>query len=408
MHLPDLTVDDVAAGGDGIARADDGRVVFVRGGVPGDRVAAEVVRERRRRLHAVATHVHAPSRDRADPPCPHVAEGCGGCGWQHLTPTAQRRWKQRIAEESLRRIGGLPGTVTIGPPLPTTGFRTTLRCLVTERGLAFRGARSYDPVPVTGCLVAHPALDQLVVAASSGELRLGGARELTLRVGGATGERLVVVEPQVPPGSKLPADVQVVGADELRAGRRASFHDVVEGHRFRISARSFFQTRTDGARALVDAVRRAGDDAWGRGRLVDLYGGVGLFARTLGEGMGVTLVEASRSSVADARHNLGDLDARVVHRRVETWSPGDANGADIVVADPPRTGLGAAGVSVVGMVEPERLVLVSCDAASFGRDTRLLVEAGYARRSTQLVDLFPHTPHVELVSRFDRVRASPM
>jgi len=390
----ELRVDDVAVGGDGIARAGDGRIVFVRGGVPGDVVQATVTEDRPRMLRADAVAVRVASDDLTQPPCPHARAGCGGCGWQHVDPAGQRRWKQRMVEESLRRLGHVEGGVDLGPELPVTGFRTSLRCLVVDGRLAFRGPRSHVPVPVDACLVAHPGLDELVR-----EGRFGTATEALLRVGGATGERLVVLDPAVTDGVRLPGDVAVVGADDVAAGSGAWFHDEVAGRRFRISAASFFQTRTDGAHALVGAVRDAGDDAWGRGHLVDLYGGVGLFASTLGEGMAVTVVESSRSSAADAVVNLADRDATVVRAAVERWRPA---AADLVVADPPRAGLGRAGVRAVEATRARRVVLVSCDAASFGRDAGLLAECGYARRSTVLVDLFPHTPRVEVVSRFDR------
>lgn len=394
MHDLELRVDDVAVGGDGIARADDGRVVFVRGGVPGDVVTAVVTKEERRMLKADTVSVRTPSGDRTVPPCDHVADGCGGCGWQHLTVDAQRRWKQRMVEESLRRLGRQEGSVALAPPLPDRGFRTSLRVLVTPDGPAFRGARTHDAITIRSCMVAHPRLDELVR-----DGRFGGAEEVTLRLGGATGERLAIVDPSVPPDLQLPPDVAVVGEDELADGSDARFHDEVAGRRFRISARSFFQTRTDGAGVLVDAVRDAGGDSWGSGHLVDLYGGVGLFASTLGEGMDAVLVESSRSSVADAEHNLADRSASVVRCPVDRWRP---SRADVVVADPPRAGLGRDAVAKVVATGAARLVLVSCDAAAFGRDAGLLAEAGYERRSTVLVDLFPHTPRVELVSRFDR------
>lgn len=302
-----------------------------------------------------------------------------------------------MAQESLRRLGHVEGGVDLGPDLPVVGFRTSLRCLVVDGRLAFRGARSHDPVRVDGCMVAHPGLDDLVRHG-----RFGSATEAVLRIGPATGERLVVLDPHVPGGVELPDDVVVIGADELAGDRAAWFHDEVAGRRFRISARSFFQTRTDGAEALVAAVRDAGADAWGSGRLVDLYGGVGLFASTLGAGMAATVVESSRSSVADAEVNLADRDARIVRCAVERWRP---EPADLVVADPPRAGLGRVGADAVAATGAGRVVLVSCDAAAFGRDAGLLAAAGFERRATVLVDLFPHTPRVELVSRFDR-RAS--
>lgn len=394
MRDLELRVDDVAVGGDGIARADDGRIVFVHGGVPGDVLTAVVTKEERRLLKADAVSIRTASDDRTAPPCPHVADGCGGCGWQHLTVDAQRRWKQRMVEESLRRIGRQEGSVSLAPPLPDRGFRTSLRLLVTADGPAFRGARSHDPVPVASCMVAHPGLDELIRTG-----RFGRADEVTLRIGGATGERLAVVAPAVPTDLALPVDVTVVGEDELAGGRNVWFHDEVAGRRFRISARSFFQTRTDGAEALVTAVSEAGGDAWGHGRLTDLYGGVGLFASTLGEGMATVLVESARSSVTDAEHNLADRDATVVRSSVDHWRP---SLADLVVADPPRVGLGKCAVSKILATGARRLVLVSCDAAAFGRDAGLLADAGFVRRTTLLVDLFPHTPRVELVSRFDQ------
>ena len=394
VHDLELRVDDVAVGGDGIARADDGRVVFVRGGVPGDVVTAVVTKAERRLLKADAVDVRRASHDRAEPPCRHVADGCGGCGWQHLAVDAQRRWKRRMVEESLRRLGRQEGSVELGPTLPDHAFRTSVRILVTPVGPAFRGARSHDAVPIGTCHVAHPGLDDLI---RSG--RFGSAQEVTLRIGGATGDRLAVVAPSVPPDLALPDDVVVVGEDDLAAGSDACFHDEVARRRFRISARSFFQTRTDGAEALVAAVREAGAGVWGSGRLADLYGGVGLFASVLGEGMHTVLVESSRSSVADAEHNLADRDATVMRSSVDRWRP---DPADVVIADPPRAGLGRAAVAVVAATGADRLVLVSCDAAAFGRDAGLLADAGYERRSTVLVDLFPHTPRVELVSRFDR------
>ncbi|MGK2930015.1 MAG: class I SAM-dependent RNA methyltransferase, partial [Acidimicrobiales bacterium] len=269
MQRLEVTVDDVAAGGDGIAHDSDGRVVFVRGAIPGDTVLAELREDRPRMAKAVVVEVIDASDDRVGPPCPHVADGCGGCGWQHVAVDTQRRLKIRIVEEALRRIGRMAGTVEFGPALPAVGFRTTVRCLVVDGRAAFRAALSHDPVLIDHCLVAHPAIDELI-----GSARFGAATEVTLRVGARTSDRLALFEPSVDPVAALPDDVRVIGADDLGSGRRAWFTDRVCDRSFRISAESFFQTRTDGADALVEAVRSAGGDRWGSGRLLDLYGGV--------------------------------------------------------------------------------------------------------------------------------------
>jgi 23S rRNA (uracil1939-C5)-methyltransferase len=174
----------------------------------------------------------------------------------------------------------------------------------------------------------------------------------------------------------------------------------VAGHRFRVSARSFFQARPDGAAALVDLVGRALAGA-GDGPLVDLYGGVGLFAATVGRGRRVTVVERAASAVADARVNVPG--GRVLLLDVDQWRPSHAAA---VVADPSRHGLGKRGVAAVDASGATHLALVSCDPASFGRDARLLGAAGFAHEGSTLVDLFPHTPHVEVVTRFVREGAS--
>lgn len=428
MDLPDVAITDVATGGDGIGHAPDGRIVFVAGAVVGDRVDVEITDDKPRMLKGRVAGVRVPSPDRVAPPCPHVADGCGGCGWQHLDVGAQRRAKIRLATESLRRLGHIDGEVRRGPELPSAGYRNAVRMVVNGGRLGFRAMHSHDVVPIDTCLVAAPALNQLLAqrndrrVAGSGDpvterssrslppgsavgtatwAALADGTEVTLRVSEATGERLVVVDGPVPEAWEVPG-ATVVASDDLIPGEGPSLVERVAGVDFRVSAGSFFQTRTDGAQALVEVVRQLGGDAWGRGRLLDLYGGVGLFAGCLGDGMGVTLVESSPSSAADARHNLPA--AHVVARRVERWTPSAQDReATVAVADPPRAGLHEGVVGTLAAIGPAALVVVHCDAASFGRDAGRLAAAGYRLDDTVLVDLFPHTPHVELVSRFSPV-----
>jgi 23S rRNA (uracil1939-C5)-methyltransferase len=397
-----LRISGVAVGGDGLAREPSGRVVFVEGGLPGERVAAELVAERRDHARAVAVDVLDASPSRVVPPCPFLAAGCGGCGWQHVAPDAQVALKAEVVTDALRRLGGVADPVVeAGPPLPAAGARTTLRGVADGDGrFALRRRRSHDLVPVPGCLVAHPLVAEVL---REGAFPPGA--EVTVRAGAATGERLVVVDgpggaPVDAGDVAVPAGVRVVTGAELAAGRRAWLHEEVAGVRFRVSARSFFQSGPAAAGALVDAVAAAAGVGEGD-RLADLYGGVGLFATTVGRRARVQLVEASASAVADARVNLRGLDARVVRSDVARWRP---RRMDVVVADPPRAGLGRAGARVVAATGARRVVLVSCDAGALGRDVRLLAEAGYEPVASTLVDAFPHTPHVEVVTRFDRRR----
>ncbi|MCA1845231.1 MAG: class I SAM-dependent RNA methyltransferase, partial [Actinobacteria bacterium] len=337
------------------------------------------------------------------PPCPQVAAGCGGCDWQHVAPGAQRQFKAQIVGDALRRIGRLeePPEPDLGPELPSEGWRTTVRAVVDDDGRAgFRLHHAHDPLAVGpgGCLVAHPLVDEV--------LRSGvfppPVREVTVRAGAASGQRLALCAPAAG-DSRVPDGVLLLGADELAAGHRVWIHEDVAGRRWRISAESFFQGRPDGAEALVDAVVAALGDAVAPGAaVVDLYSGVGLFAGVLGQRTGgrVIAVESNRSAVADARINLVDLDgARIVRSDVRRWRP---SAADVVVADPSRQGLGADVVPRIGATEAAALALVSCDPGALGRDAGLLAAAGWRLDSVRLVDLFPHTAHVEVVTGWIR------
>ncbi|MET0904379.1 MAG: TRAM domain-containing protein, partial [Acidimicrobiales bacterium] len=310
-----IEITTVAAGGDGLGRDEAGRVVFVPGALPGEAVSVELLHQKKDFARGRILEVVQASPDRLEPPCPFVAAGCGGCDWQHAAPSAQRRLKAAVVSDALRRQAHLEVVVGEGPVLSPTGYRTNLRGVSAGGRFGLRRRSSHEIVDIGPCLVAHPLVDELVV---DGRFPDG---EVVLRAAPGTGERLVIVD-GLPAATKVPENVRVTSSVELSAGRRAWFHDELAGHRWRISARSFFQARGDGAEALVDAVRRAAEPGWpASGHLVDLYGGVGLFARALAKDGPVTVVEKSASSAADARVNLRGLDARVVRADVDHWGP---------------------------------------------------------------------------------------
>lgn len=384
----------MVAGGDGLGRDPNGRVTFVSGALTGETVSVDLHQEKKDYARGTVHTVVHPSPDRVSPPCPFVAAGCGGCDWQHVAPTAQRQLKAAIVGEALRRQAKLELAVDEGPELSDTGYRTTVRGVAVEGRFGFRRAHSHEVIGVDPCLVAHPLVGEMI---ADGRYPDG---EVVLRAGARTGERLAVVNGDAS-SAQVPEGVRVVSTAELAAGKRAWFHEEVGGRLWRISARSFFQARPDGAEALLAAVGQALDGALTPdAHLVDLYGGVGLFAGSLRAGS-VTLVEQSASALADARVNLADSGARLVRADVAHWGVARA---DVVVADPPRSGLGAGGVARVVATGAPCVVLVSCDPAALGRDARLLTDGGYELERAQLVDLFPHTSHVEVVSRFIQAR----
>ena len=387
-ELIELRPTAMAAGGEAVAREPSGRVVFVRGALPGEAVVARMVDERDRYARAVVERVDDASPSRVEPPCPYVAAGCGGCSWQHIAPAEQRALKRQIATDALTRAGGVAGAAVVdGPGLHTEGFRTTVRLAVTDGRAGYRRLRSHEVVPVDACLVAHPALASLIADA-----RFPGADEVVLRCSAATGERLVRVLPEdAAAAADLPPDV-------LR-DPDAWLTEEVAGRPLRVSARSFFQTRPDGAAALVATVAQAAGDDADRGTVVDAYAGVGLFSACLPVTGRVVAVESSVSSCRDAKVNLAHRDAAIIRVDVARWRP---EPAALVIADPPRTGLGAAAADRLARTDAARIVLVSCDPASMGRDVALLNSHGYRHLQTTLVDLFPHTPHLEAVTALVR------
>jgi 23S rRNA (uracil1939-C5)-methyltransferase len=392
----------LVAGGVALARREDGRIVLVANALPGELVDVSIT-TRQGADHGSVMRIIESSADRVDPVCPHVTDGCGGCDLATLAHGAQQAAKVGVVADALRRLGRWRDpVVSVGPALVPWGFRTTLRVAVEDGRAGLHRAAASDVVVLDHCAVAHPLLDELIV-----EGDFADAEEVTLRIGAATGERLALITP-TRGDVRLPDDVRVVGADELAAGKRAWIHDVVVGRAWRISAESFFQTRPDGAAALVDVVRTLSADVLdvpsepGRTRtLVDAYSGVGLFAGALlagRDGWRTVSVESSPSSTADARVNLRDIDARVKTTTVERWR---ATRADLVVADPSRAGLGRKAAAVLAATGAPRIVLVSCDPAAAGRDVALLTGLGYTPVEAVVVDLFPHTHHTEVVTRLD-------
>lgn len=396
MTKVELRTTSMAVGGEAVAREDSGRVVFVAGALPDETVLVELGDEKKSFARGSVVEVVDPSPDRVEPPCPNVERGCGGCDWQHIDEAAQHRLRMEIVADVLARTGQVTDPqVRAAAPLAAAGLRTTVRGHADADGrFAFRRRRSHDLIAVDSCLVAHPAVDEIIRGSA-----FAPGSEVVIRVGARTGERMVVVTPNRG-GARVPEGVTVVGDNELGKGLRAWIHEDVAGRSWRVSAKAFFQASPEGAEALVAAVQELIDEhAPDAERLVDLCCGVGLFAGTVGQGTSVVGVERSAASVADARQNLADLDARVVKVALARWRPSPA---DVVVADPARSGLGKEGVAAVVGTGASLCVLVSCDPAALGRDAALLAAAGYEHVGSLVADLFGHTSHIEVVSGFTK------
>ena len=398
MNNEQVRFERLVAGGDALGHLADGRVVFVPGALPGELVDVQITQAKKDFARGTVASIIEPSEHRVAPPCEHVARGCGGCSWQHLDVAQHMEAKVAIVREALRRNGKIETLeVVAGGFVPPTSSRTTLRMAVTPDGrLGFRRGGSHDVIDTPSCLVAHPLLNEFI-----GDVRVTGATEVTLRCGVETGEVGIWLHDE--DGEDVHGATVTGLPSHVVVGRKAMLHEVVQGVSLQVSMASFFQASQVAAELLVSAVNDAAGDAALSGEfgpIIDAYGGVGLFTATLVDtDIPVVLVESNPSACSDARSNLHDHDVSIEQIAVEQWRVQDAG---LVIADPARNGLGAMGVNAIVATEAKRIVLVSCDAVAGARDIRLLLDAGYACEGVTVLDLFPNTPHVEVVSSFSR------
>ncbi|MBB1258122.1 class I SAM-dependent RNA methyltransferase [Streptomyces alkaliterrae] len=424
----EVEVGPVAHGGHCVARTAEGRVLFVRHALPGERVVARVTEgdSDSRFLRADAVTVLDASKDRVEAPCPFAGPGrCGGCDWQHAKPGAQRRLKADVLTEQLSRLAGLTpedvnwdGTVEPAPgdKVPAgevPAWRTRVQYAVDEDGRAgLRRHRSHEVEPIDRCLIAAEGVSELGIEKRQWP-QIAGIEAVAAT---GSGDRQVVLTPR--PGGRLPIveldrPVSVLRVAEGK-GRNATrtIHRVhgrpfvrerADGRTWRVGAGGFWQVHPRAAELLVDAVMRGLTPRKGETAL-DLYCGVGLFAGALADRLGergaVLGIESAKQAVEDARHNLADFDrVRIEHGKVDQVLPRTGiTEADIVVLDPPRAGAGRDTVRTIASLTPRRVAYVACDPAALARDLAYFRDAGYKPRFLRAFDLFPMTHHFECVA----------
>jgi tRNA/tmRNA/rRNA uracil-C5-methylase (TrmA/RlmC/RlmD family) len=388
----ELHVSATARDGAGVARAEDGRIVFVEGALAGETVSVEMIKVDKRWSRARVVRVLDASPERVPIPCTHQIEGCGGCDLLHVAADAQLRMKSSMVVDQLGRAEVDAPDAALRT-LDNDQGRTTVRAAIVDGRAGYRIRGSHDIVVPEVCEAVDPIAEQLLI-----DGRFGDAKEVTIRVGNRTGERLVMVEGSTF-GIELPDDVLLVGTEELAKGKRAWIHEEAGGRRWRVSARSFFQNRPAGVDALVEEVGGMVEEYGTDGALVDAYAGIGIFAGTVGVGRSVYAIERGKDSSADARVNLDEGDVKIIKSSVERWR---ATPAAVVIADPAREGLGKDGVSTLLRAEPDLFVLVSCDPSAFAKDAARLIAGGMSLARMTVVDMFPGTSHVETVGAFIR------
>ncbi|MCL7454558.1 MAG: class I SAM-dependent RNA methyltransferase [Anaerolineae bacterium] len=409
--MPDvfeLTLTGMAHGGSALGRH-EGKVIFVPYAIPGETVRVEIVEEHTRWARARLLEVLEPSPHRVEAPCPYFGpDKCGGCQFQHIAYEAQVEFKRAVVADQLSRLAGLdvPVEEPIGAAEPWD-YRNHVQFHLTPDGeLGFLTADSHRVIAVSDCLIIDPLLDELWSAVL---LKWPQLYRLGLRCGSATGDLMAIFELESYEDFDIKVDFPVSCVLLMPDGESivlmgdSYIVEHVAGRDFRVSAGSFFQVNTGGAEALVDLVHEFLEPA-AEDTLLDLYCGVGLFGLSLAEEVGRVIgVESDPSASADFRFNAQGLEhVSLIEGKAESVLEGLDEPVDLVVLDPPRAGAGAPTIDGIAALQPRRVVYVSCDPATFARDARRLVDAGYVLSRVQPVDLFPQTFHVESVALFER------
>lgn len=414
-ELVELEIGRIAHGGHCVARH-EGRVVFVRHTLPGERVLARLTDsgEASKFWRADAIEILQASPDRVRSPWRQAGpDGVGGGELAHVGLEAQRRWKGAVVAEQLSRLAKIDREVIVeaapgDDERGGLGWRTRIDLVADDAGRAgMRMFRSHTILP----LHTMPLATDEVLAAAAAE------KVFTRRW--APGTAIEIVAPASGADPIVLADGEVVrgaGLDKRPNVRRAVTETVtVDGEEitYRVAADGFWQVHREApsllAQVVLDAARGGGDltDA----TVVDLYAGAGLFTVPLAKAVGqvgrVVSIEGDARAAKDARRNAHAYEQVEIHEGavdhvLRTAGHGAIGGADVVVLDPPRTGAGAKTIHEIVALSPSRIVYVACDPAALARDIAYLAKDGYELESVRAFDLFPMTHHVECVAVLTR------
>ena len=373
-----LTIEKLVYGGDGLARL-DGRVVFVPYVLPGEVVRAEVERVKNDLFRGRLLEIVAPSPFRVAPQCPYF-QRCGGCHYQHADYSHQVEQKRSILREALQRVGKLEFEGEIdaikGEPWQ---YRNRAQLHVSDGSIGYFEHGSRKLCAIDHCPIVSPMLNQVIAKLSSGLPLLDATVELF------TNEN----EIQVNVLDRVPQSAYQVFA-------ALGGNGPIEYNGFRVSRNSFFQVN----RFLVDRLVECAIGASEGESAVDLYAGVGLFAVRLAERFKkVTAVEPGWSAFHDLEFNIQGRSLEIVaeNKDAESYLATLEQTPDLILADPPRAGLGKHVVRELVRIRAPRVTIVSCDPATLARDLHDLLAVSYRIEKITLVDLFPQTFHMETV-----------
>jgi 23S rRNA (uracil1939-C5)-methyltransferase len=420
-----VRVEKLVHGGEGLARLEDGGVVFIRNVLPGELVRITITRKRKGVYEAVPREVIEPSPDRTEPPC-LGEEQCTGATWAHIAYPAQLRFKQEILSDTLRRTGGMtplrPLPVIPSPRRDHYRLRTQFNVRVKDgtQRLGFFRPGSYDLVEVENAFLLHPLINSTLSAVRSHIPLLPPLEEVHINASPA-GEVHVLLFASGPfPAPEAfferlrraaPGVVGITGY----AGRQKAFSlgtdrltlDV-EGLTLSASEGNFFQVNWEQNRNMVRTVLDLAAPA-DTDTVLDLYCGVGNFALPLARSAGRVIgIESGFSAIEDAQRNAErngitnvEFIADDLQRGLKTLMERKLR-AGVVVLDPPRAGATLKTLERILAFVPRRIVYVSCNPATLARDLKFFHLFGYRLDRLQPVDMFPWTYHIEAVAEMVR------
>ena len=402
-----VKLDKLTYGGAALGRLSDGRAAFVPFGLPGEKVRIRTIDEKRGHVLAELVEVQEPSPDRIAPKCKHFGI-CGGCHYQHLSYRTQLPAKTEILRDQLWRIGKIedPPVKNIISSSSEWNYRNHVQFHLTrDASLGFIDSHSRSVMSITECHLPEPALNELWP-----ELKFDpdlGLERVSLRLG-IEEETMLVLEsgsPE-PPELELEAPLSVVhlyGNDGIVMAGDDHLNMKVNDRIFCVSAASFFQVNNVMAGKMV-AYLLENFPVTTKTTLLDIYCGVGLFSAFFAARCGRLIgIEASPSACEDFTVNLEEFDnVELFEAPAEVVLPNLKDKTDVVIVDPPRSGMEKRALEALLMLGPGRIGYVSCDPSTLARDAARFIAGGYHLRHVTPFDLFPQTSSIESISIFER------
>lgn len=400
-----LTLTDMTFGGDALGRLPDGRAIFVPFGLPGETVRIRLTEEKAAFTRGQIVEVITPSPQRIQARCPHFG-ACGGCSYQHLAYPDQLDLKQKIVADQLKRLAGLadfPVDPVVASPNPWN-YRNSIQFRVSPAGrLGFQRANSTTFIEIKECSLPQENINRLWPQLDLEEN--SGIERVIIRAGNED-DLILGLESQqdTPPEFSVDFPISVVysnGDDSTVLSGDEFVVMAVSGRSFKVSIDSFFQTNIPQAEAMVAKVLQLAGDLRGK-VILDAYCGVGLFSAFLvKEASQLIGIELSDSACDDYATNLDEFDNVSLYMgAVEQVLPSLEIRPDVVVIDPPRAGLDKRVITAIAAAQPQKVIYVSCDPATFARDVKRFGQQGYSLVSVTPFDQFPQTHHIETIGLF--------